>query len=198
LKITHHAVVGAVAALPLMKWSLPGAIGFWTTSILPDLDHFIFYCLHEKRIYFSLRKFLSAYKKWNYFGPRIHIFHNYEILLLGLIIAWLMDGLAVYLYGGLLFHLICDQVDTYRLFRYLRVKSLIGDLLRYRKYVRACEAGREQEFMIFRRDSWWNHLRCKLAPDRLEAAKRKCEILNIYPEQPIDAACDGGMWQKIF
>jgi hypothetical protein len=198
LKIAHHAVIGAVVALPLVKLSLPGAICFWATSILPDIDHFIFYCLHEKRTWFLLRKFLSAYKNWDYFGPRIHIFHNYELLIFGLIIAGQTGGLVFYCYGGLLLHLVCDQVDTYRLFRYLRVKSFIGDILRYREYVRACHAGREQEFMIFRRDSWWNHLHSKLAPDQLNAAKCKCDILGIYPEQPRNTAVDSSVWQKIF
>ena len=198
MKIAHHAVIGAVAALPLVKWSLPGAIGFWVTSILPDLDHFIFYCLHEKRIYFSLRKFKSRYKNWDYFGPRVHVFHNYELLTLSLIIAVQTGSLGLYLFGGLLLHLVCDQVDTYRLFRYLRVKSLIGDILRYRKYVRACQAGREQEFMIFRRDSWCNHLHSKLSSCQLNVIKCKCDILGIYPEQPISTVADSSEWQKIF
>lgn len=198
MKIAHHAVIGAAAALPIVKWSLPGAIGFWAISILPDIDHFIFYCLHEKKACFSLRKFITAYKNWDYFGPRIHIFHNYELLILGLIICSMTGGLVIYLYGGLLLHLICDQVDTYRLFRYLRVKSLTGDILRYREYVRACQADREQEFMIFRRDSWWNHLHSKLSPDQLEATKSKCDILRLYSEQPKCAAADSSEWQKIF
>jgi hypothetical protein len=185
LRISHHVVIGAVVALPLAKWSLPGAIGFWVTSILPDIDHFIFYCLHEKRTCYSLQKILSVYKNWGYFGPRIHIFHNYEWLILGLIIASQTGGFGFYLYGGLVLHLVCDQVDTYRLFRYLRVKSLIGDILRYREYVRA-------------RDSWWNHLHNKLPPDELNAAKCICDIFSTYPEQPINTAADSSMWQKKF
>lgn len=198
MKIAHHAFIGAFSALPLVKWSLSGAICFWATSMLPDIDHFIFYFLHEKRTCFSLRKFISAYKNWGYFGPRIHILHNYELLILGLIVALQTGDLGFYLYGGLLLHLACDQVDTYRLFRYLRVKSLIGDILRYREYARARQAGRELEFMIIRRDSWWNHLHSKLSPDQLNEAKCKCDILRIYPEQPIGTAGDSSVWQKIF
>lgn len=195
MRVTHHAFIGASVAIPLSVWSIPGAVTFLFSSIVIDLDHFLFYWFQERKVLFHPGKFLSAYRKWSYYGPRIHIFHNYEFVVLLGACAWIYAGMSLYLFAGILMHLICDQLESYHRFRYMRVRTLIGDVLRYKGYLRVRHKGGEKEYMINRRDTWWNHLRIGLSREQFKKTERQCGIFDIYPESPINKADDTGSWK---
>jgi len=114
------------------------------------------------------------------------------------VVVWFVQGIASYIYAGVFLHIICDQIDTYRQFRCLKVRSLIGDLLRYRKYIHALRSGKEKEYMIARRDSWWNHLESSLPPKQLKNPAAKCEILKIYSEITISRKNVNREWKNVF
>jgi len=196
LRITHHTAIGALAAIPVYDWSITGAVALFLASVVIDVDHFIFYIFHEKNFSISVRKFLSVYRGWSYYGPRIHVLHNYELVALLGVLAWIYRGVLVYLFVGAFLHLVCDQMDSYRMFRYMRVGTLIGDTVRYQGYLRARRQGDEKEYMIDRRDTWWNHLRSSLSKERFREAENTCGILKIYPEMPINNSGNRGIWEK--
>jgi len=78
----------------------------------------------------------------------------------------------------------------------MRVRTLIGDTIRYQGYLRARRQGDEEEYMIDRRDTWWNHLRSSLSKERFREAENTCGILKIYPEMPINNSGNRGIWKK--
>jgi hypothetical protein len=197
LKIAQHTVVGAWAAIPAYHWSITGAVGLFLASVVIDVDHFIFFLFRERNFSVSVRRFFSVYRRWSYYGPRIHILHNYELVVLLGALAWIYGGVLVYLFVGVLLHLMCDQADSYWMFRHMRVRTLLGDIIRYRGYVRASLRGDEKEYMIDRRDTWWSHLRNRLSKERFRKAENTCGILNIYPEIPINKSSNGGTWERL-
>ena len=79
----------------------------------------------------------------------------------------------------------------------MRVRTFVGDILRYRKYLQARRRSLEQEYMIERRDSWWNHLRSSLSKERFSKNEQHCGILEIYPEIPINKSIDGSTWRGL-
>jgi len=79
----------------------------------------------------------------------------------------------------------------------MRVKTLIGDVLRYKRYLRVRHEGGEKEYMIARRDTWWNHLKRGLSKEQFRKTKHQCGILNIYSETPINKAGNGGSWKRL-
>lgn len=199
MRIAHHAALGAMVALPLAGRSPWGAAILFLSSVLIDIDHLVFYAFHERRLSFSDLKFLSAFSNWSYYGPRIMSFHNYETALLLGVCAWIVGGLFVFLFVGVLIHLVLDQMDGYVTFRHFRIKSIVGDIFRYREYMHALEQGKEKEFMVARRDSWWNHLRAHVpAESRLAASREKCGILSLYSDIPVNSLQDFGEWRRIF
>lgn len=198
MKIFQHAVIGTAAAVPILFFSASGSVLFFAATVLTDIDHLVFYAFQKSRRHSSLRTILFGYEKWEYFGPRIHVLHNYEALILSGAFYLYETRVALCLFAGLCLHLICDQVDTYLKFRYLRVRSLIGDILRFRKYIRAVDTGQEKQYMIARRDSWRRHLESKLSPEQLEDVSGTCEILNIYPEIAVQKEIDHSEWKKVF
>jgi hypothetical protein len=198
LKVFQHAVIGTAVALPIMFFSAAGSVFFFAATVLADIDHLIFYAFQRSKGHSSFRTVLFGYEKWDYFGPRIHVLHNYEALILSGAFSLYETGVSLYLFAGLCLHLICDQVDTYSKFRYLRVKTLIGDILRFRKYIRAVNTGQEKQYLIARRDSWRRHLESRLSPEQLEDVSSSCDILNIYPEIAIHKEIDHNEWKKVF
>lgn len=155
--------MGVSAAIPVSLWSIPWASALFLSSVLIDLDHFLFYWFQEKEVSINVRQFLSDYRKWNYYGPRVQIFHNYEFVVFMGAIAFIYKGILLWSFAGVLLHLIYDQGESYYRFRYMRVKTLVGDVLRYKEYLDARRQGKEKEYMVNRRDSWRNHLRKSLS-----------------------------------
>ena len=198
VKIIQHATIGCILALPVSAWSFSGALGFIAASILVDVDHFIFYSFQTRRLPWPGLEMESAYQRWSYYGPRVLVLHNYEALLFSGIVAAAFGGFSAYVFAGFLLHLLLDQVSGYALFRYLRVKTLTGDVLRYLRYLEASRSGREREYMLARRDSWQNHL-CSLIPDRakLESVLGTCGILSLFPDVPIDPAQKSAEWRAL-
>ena len=190
-------MIGTLISIPLSSSSMIGASAFFISSVAIDMDHFIFYWFHQRAFFLYPRKFLLAYEKWSYFGPRVHIFHNYEMVLLLVAIAWIYGGLSWYWFAGALVHLICDQAESYKKFRFMRVRTFVGDILRYREYLHASRQSLEQEYMISRRDSWWNHLKTSLSDEQFIRNERHCGIFEIYPEIPIDKSNHSGTWKGL-
>lgn len=198
MKVTSHIAVGAVLSIPVMLVEPEGAILFFLTSILVDVDHLLFYCFHEKTISVPLLQSIEIHKKWPYFGPRVHVFHNYETLLFTAIAAWIFGGFFIPVFLGVLLHLFCDQASSIHSARYLRIKSLFGDIIRYIKYTISRQRGDEKDYMTHRRNTWWNHLRKRLPGYRFESAKTQYGILYLYPDIPIKTSEDSGNWNRFF
>lgn len=79
----------------------------------------------------------------------------------------------------------------------MRVRAFVGDILRYRAYLQARRKSKEQEYMIERRDSWWNHLKSSLSEERFRENERQCGILEIYPDIPINKSIDNSTWKGL-
>jgi hypothetical protein len=189
--------MGISVAIPVSIWSIPWAAAFFLSSMAIDLDHFLSYWFKEKAVSLNLRQFLSNYLKWDYYGPRVQIFHNYEFLVLVGAGAFQYKGIFLWVFAGVFLHLICDQAESYYRFRYMRVKTFVGDILRYKEYLNAKRQGREKEYMVKRRDSWRNHLRTSLSKEQFKKTENQCGIWEIYPEMPIDKLCDGEAWKRL-
>ena len=198
MKVNQHAAAGGAVAIILSRISVSGALVFWFSSVFIDMDHLLFYAAHEKKNAATSLKNVYAYRQWDYYGPRVHLFHNYETLVTLGYLAWVLGGGMLYLFLGVFFHLICDQAQTYWMYRFFRVRSLFGDIFRYAQYLKAKRRGRGREFIISWRDSWWGHLKRSLPNDLFN--KRACtsSIFDLYPEVPIDKDAEAGSWCKWF
>lgn len=198
VKVNQHAAAGGVAAIVLSQISVSGALVFWFSNVFVDMDHLLFYAAHEKKKVAINLKDVSAYGRWEYCGPRVNFFHNYETLVVLGYLAWGMGGSMRYLFWGVFFHLICDQAQTYWMYRFFRVRSLFGDIFRYVQFLKAKRRGRCREFMIFWRDSWWGHLKRSLPDDLFKKKVCACCIFDLYPDIPIDKDAGVGSWSKWF
>ncbi len=198
LKVTSHIVISSAFSIPMMGLAPEGAFLFFLTSVLIDVDHLFFYCFHEKTISIPILKSSSIYKVWQYFGPRVQLFHNYETLIFTGMASWYNKGLFLPVFLGALFHLFCDQTASIHSARYLRIKTLTGDIIRYYKYLKTKNRGNEMTYMTQRRNTWWNHLRSHLPNLCFETAKLRYGILNLYPDIPIKSSEDTGNWNMPF
>jgi len=189
--------MGISVAIPVSLWSIPWAGAFFLSSVVIDVDHLLSYWFKEKKVSLGLREILSDYMKWDYYGPRVQVFHNYEFLVLVGTGAFQYKGILLWVFAGVFLHLICDQAESYYRFRYLRVKTFVGDILRYKEYLTAKRQDRVKEYMINRRDSWLNHLRTSLSKEQFKKTESQCGISEIYPEMPIDKLCDGEAWKRL-
>ncbi len=197
MRIVHHTTIGVLAALPMSLASPAGALSFLGATILPDMDHLLFYVYHERKLPPPTITKTAVYHRWRYFGPRIHVFHNYEVLSALAVVAWLAGGIWTYIFSGVLVHAVCDQLETKIRFGFFRIRFLFGDILRYRQYIQVCREGGEKKYMLHRRDSWRNHLKKALPEDRLRKAETDCGILRLYPEEAPDDDADSSQWTRI-
>jgi len=198
VKVNQHAAAGGVVAIVLSHISVSGALVFWFSNVFIDMDHLLFYAAHEKKSGAISLKDVFAYGQWDYYGPRVNLFHNYETLVMLGYLAWVLGEVMLYLFWGVFFHLICDQAQTYWMYRFFRVRSLFGDIFRYAQYLKAKRWGRGREFMIFWRDSWWGHLSLSLPDDLFKKRACACGIFNLYPDIPIDKDVGAVSWCKWF
>lgn len=195
MRVKHHFFIGLVLAAPIMVKAPAGAVTFFMVSFLLDVDHYIFFIFHEKYFILSPLKTMDLYKEWNYFGPRVHFFHNYETLFLVGLCWGRYGGVYRYLLLGVLLHLICDFIPTYHRFHFNRIRSLIGDIFRYRRYLQACKQGREKEFMLLWRNSWWAHLLIFFSVDTVEKIQGECGVLQLYEDVPLNGEVDSVIWR---
>lgn len=172
------------------------AVIFFISSFIIDIDHYIFYSVQNRS--YSLNVFMVTrdYKKWSYYGPRIMILHNYEFILLCFFIAYLYGGVFWYIAAGCLFHLSCDQIDTWVKFKIIRVRTLTYDVIRYNQYRKAKKQHLEKEYMIKMRDSWINHLKQKFSDEKFNQYVKKCGITSLYPEIPVKKSTNN-YWKSI-
>lgn len=199
MKVSQHALIGAAAAFPVGMHSIENALILFAASVLVDADHLVFYWVQEKANLKKLVKVVGAYEEWDYYGPRIHVFHSYEVVLATILWAWFAhSSLAYCVLAGLSLHLLCDQIHSYSCQRYIRVKTLFGDVVRYWEYRRALAEGRLRDYMLDRRDTWYNHLVQSFPGHKRTAAVKKCGILSLYPDVPIDTGKGTREWKRLF
>lgn len=198
MKTIHHTAIGALIAVPTSMVSPSGALSFLAATILADMDHLFFYVFHERKLPPTAFARAKVYRQWQYFGPRIHVFHNYEMLSVLAFTAWVFGGTWFYIFAGMMVHALLDQIETKYQFGFLRIRSLIGDIIRYLEYLRICRRGGEEQYMIHRRDSWKNHLKKAVPKHRLHQAEAACEILRLYPDVPHDVHADSRQWMRLF
>ncbi len=193
MRLEQHAAIGSAVALPLAFYSPAMAAALLASTVLIDVDHLLFYVALTRRVPTSPRAAVADYQRWKYYGPRVMIFHNYETMIAVGLCAWATNGILVAVLGGVLLHMLLDQVPGFLRHRFLRVRTLVGDVARYREYTRAVRAGREEDFMVSYRDSWWGHLRQSMTENEARGVSSACGILGTHPERPLRAG-DGGRW----
>lgn len=197
MTIKQHAIIGGVLALPL-GWLEPwGACLFWCANILIDVDHLAFYTVHEGRLPLPLKNMVKIYKTWDYFGPRVNFFHNYETLIITGVISWLTVGGFTFIFLGVFVHLIADQLETYTRFRFLRIRTCVGDLLRYGNYIKARNEGNEDEYMVGLRSSWKKYLKEVLSEKAYQKEKSTSKLLSLYQDVPDNADVDVSIWKQV-
>jgi len=197
--IARHATWGVLFAIPAAIGSFGKAGLMVLVTTLLDVDHVLFFSYHNRRLPWSDPELLRTYREWTYFGPRVLIFHNYETLFLLGVGAAMLGGPVVYAFAGVLLHLSLDQYASYKAFRYLRVRTLAGDLVRYMEYRRAVRAGKEREYMLHRRDSWWCHLQSHLSDaEQLRKILDAGGILAWASDVPLGTKASARQWKGIF
>ena len=50
MRVRDHAAVATTAAVLLRPWAGRRVLGFWAGSVLIDADHYLWYCLRERRL----------------------------------------------------------------------------------------------------------------------------------------------------
>ncbi|MBU0482274.1 MAG: hypothetical protein KKG47_14360 [Proteobacteria bacterium] len=197
MTVKEHLYVGAVASIPATICSSPKSVVLIITSVLIDADHYFFYMIHEKRILLNPNVFMKEHSNWEYFGPRIHLFHNYDTAILSLLAAIHFSGIWWFIGAGIWLHLICDQVATYRKYRFMRIRSLLGDLIRYCKYLKATARGQQNEFMLNWRNTWINHIIKSFPEKSYQDIMSHCQLSDKYTEEPIKHSDDLGSWRHV-
>jgi hypothetical protein len=118
MRVTDHIkYTTAVSIILLPFWNVREVILFAAGSILIDIDHYLFYIFHFKRL--NPRGMFLYYEDWL---PRVKdkipyagicIFHTLETYLAVAVAAFYLKPL-LYLLLGLLFHFILDFISLYR------------------------------------------------------------------------------------
>ncbi len=198
MTVKNHIYIGTAAAAPLSVISPSGSLLFLCVSLLVDIDHFLFFTWHQKKIILNPKSFIRTHEDWDYFGPRIHLFHNYETILIAILSAFVNGDIWLYFAGGIVFHLICDQVSTFHKYRFLRIRSLIGDFIRYRQYLCATRKGQEKKFIVAWRNTWINHIINAFPEKSPSQISTECAIMKTYPDKPFIASDDFGTWRSVF
>jgi len=50
VRVRDHAAIATTAAVLLRPWAGHRVLGFWAGSVLIDADHYLWYCLRERRL----------------------------------------------------------------------------------------------------------------------------------------------------
>ncbi|MBF0621031.1 MAG: hypothetical protein HQL54_03815 [Magnetococcales bacterium] len=200
MQAKQHLAVGMIGALPILMWSSSTeAAVFIAASVLIDSDHILFQWFHSRKIT-PLNHLIKSYVTWDYFGPRILIFHNYETLVfLACYAVYSEIFLFYYVFLAVFLHLFLDQIGNYLTFRVFRIRTLLGDIVRYQRYLSARNAGKEREFLIARRDSWINYVLGRFSDKNLDEKSPYLGGIQLtYPEQPINKSKKDSEWQDFF
>lgn len=117
MQYKHHTLFGLVFAFVI--WILFPQVNFLSaliiffSSVLIDIDHFLFYVFKEKDTSLSLRKAVDWFlKQTKSPKPFSTIFHSVEFLLILAILSF-YSKIVFFIFLGFVFHLITDIVFLY-------------------------------------------------------------------------------------
>lgn len=196
MKLSTHIFTAAAISIPILYQSMYGASVFFLSAVMIDIDHYIFFSIHNRIYSLNIFMVIRSYKKWSYYGPRVMFFHNYELIILCAVIAYSYGDIYWYMVAGCIFHLSCDQIGTWINFKFMRIRTLTFDLIRYIEYRTAKKKHLEKKYMIEMRDSWISHLKHNLSEQKFNNSIDKCRIFHLYPEVPIKESTNTRYWSN--
>lgn len=142
----YHIIFGFLfSAILFLIFPFIGFLGFliiFASSVLIDVDHYIYYIFAKKNLslknaykYFfeKRKKYIFALSSSNEkINPAMYFFHGIEILLILFILGIFLNELFLFVFIGFSFHLFLDVLEqVYYRFRIAKV-SLIYDFINYR------------------------------------------------------------------
>ena len=123
MRVRDHLMLSTVGAVLLYPWLRGAVLGPWAASILIDVDHYLWFCLRQRRL-----NPVAALHFFNQAQPPQHrqtrLLHSPAVLLVLLLltrqggVAWVLLGMA--------FHVGLDAYDTARR-RQTRATALARD-----------------------------------------------------------------------
>ncbi len=144
----YHLLFGFLFSLILyLLFPFIGLLGFliiFASSVLIDIDHYIYYIFTKKNFnlgkaykYFSEKRkfFLSSLKRQkNNSNPAMYLLHGIEVLLILFILGIFLNKLFLFIFIGFGFHLFLDVLEqVYYGFGIAKV-SLMYDFIKLEKY----------------------------------------------------------------
>ena len=136
-----HIILGFFLSLILYlifpQINLLEALLIFLSSFLIDFDHYIYYIYKEKD--FSLKNSINWFKqrskkvksllkqKRKKLSTGFYLFHGIETLLISFLLGFFFNTLFYFVFIGILFHLILDQIEKFFLFRHPTKISIIFD-----------------------------------------------------------------------
>ncbi len=84
MRVRDHVVLSAAGAALLYPWVGRRVLGCWAASILIDADHYVWFCLRQRRLnpLMAVRLFNEAQPPHH---PATRLLHNPAVLLIGLL-----------------------------------------------------------------------------------------------------------------
>ncbi len=128
----YHLLFGFLFSLILYLLfpfiGLPGFLIIFASSVLIDVDHYIYYVFTKKDL--SLKKAYYFFLKKPLINPAMYFLHGVEVLLILFLLGIFVNKVFLFIFIGFSFHLFLDVLEQiYYGFRVAKV-SLIWDLLR--------------------------------------------------------------------
>lgn len=130
----YHIILGFLFSLILYLIfpfiSLWGSLIIFASSVLIDVDHYIYYIFAKKDL--SLKNAYSFFIKKPKLNPAMYFFHGIEILLILFILGIFINKLFLFILIGFSFHLFLDIIEQiYYGFRIAKV-SLVYDFIKFK------------------------------------------------------------------
>jgi len=125
-----HIILGIIFSIALLyffKISLFSASLVFSTSVLIDFDHYLFYFSRNKNL--NLKKAYYWHKSIpDNHKPIMQTFHSIEFLLLVLLLSFIWKPF-IFILIGMIFHSIIDIIDIYSKIHNLKAREF--SLIRY-------------------------------------------------------------------
>jgi len=143
-----HIFLGTLFAVALFlifpKISLIGFLLIIASTVLMDIDHYVYYVFKKRDLSLSRaynwfiqkrKKYLAlSRKKRNEIYTEIHFLHGIEILIILLLLGLFVHKYFFYILIGFAFHLFLDIIHQRKIHNRLDRISLIYDFIKLRKY----------------------------------------------------------------
>ncbi len=140
----YHILLGFLFSLILyLIFPFIGLIGFlliFASSVLIDIDHYLYYIFAKKnfslgnayKYFFEKRKkYISSVKSIrNRLNPAMYFLHGIEVLLILFIIGIFVNKISLFIFIGFIFHLFLDIIEQVYFGIRIDKVSLIWDLMR--------------------------------------------------------------------